>query len=267
MVGVWSKVPLPETRWTLAAGDDVVGQGGGGRELARCCGSPSALTFTENEAAETLVPTLTVTSVLLEVPLSVCQLVGLGERLRPCCRAAATSVLSDWSAASTCFWVLCWLFSRVCGTRLQLHELVDDGGGVQAADEAADAGAGHLCSPSDRAGGPGRLRDAPRGRGGAPSGIGCCWSSRLRRRNRVDQPRRSDRTLCGRLVGLRQHRGAGLRQDLRAGEVHHLAGHVGVADPALRRGQVLDRHVEVVDGVLEPVLVGTEVARGRSRPS
>src|SRR6478735_5314265 len=62
------------------------------------------------------------------------------------------------------------------------------------------------------------------------------------------------------LVGLRQHRRAGLGQDLRAGEAHHLLRHVGVADARLRRRQVLDRDVHVVDGVLEPVLDGTELA-------
>src|SRR3954470_4935083 len=61
------------------------------------------------------------------------------------------------------------------------------------------------------------------------------------------------------LVGLSQHRGAGLGQDLRAREGHHLLRHVGVADAALRRGQVLDGDVHVVQGVLEPVLDRTQL--------
>ena len=72
-------------------------------------------------------------------------------------------------------------------------------------------------------------------------------------------------TLRG-LVGLREHRGAGLGQDLVPGELDHFLRHVGVADAALRGGQVLDRDVEVVDGVVEPVLDGTQVgASGRHR--
>src|SRR2546430_9267790 len=66
-----------------------------------------------------------------------------------------------------------------------------------------------------------------------------------------------------RLVGLRQHRGTCLGPDLRAGEGHHFLGHVGVTDARLRRGQALYRHVQVVDPVLEPVLVGTERRPGR----
>src|SRR3954447_4464589 len=61
------------------------------------------------------------------------------------------------------------------------------------------------------------------------------------------------------LVGLSQHRGAGLGQDLRAREGDHLLRHVGVADAALRRGQVLDGDIHVVEGVLEPVLRRTEL--------
>src|SRR6185436_16754104 len=61
------------------------------------------------------------------------------------------------------------------------------------------------------------------------------------------------------LVGLGQHRGAGLGQDLALGEVHHLCGHVHVADPALGCRHVLGCDREVVDGVLEAVLHGTEV--------
>jgi hypothetical protein len=39
------------------------------------------------------------------------------------------------------------------------------------------------------------------------------------------------------LVRLRQHRGTGLREDLRPGEGHHLLRHVGVADPGLGSGR------------------------------
>src|SRR5690349_19355147 len=40
-----------------------------------------------------------------------------------------------------------------------------------------------------------------------------------------------------RLVGLREHRGAGLRQEVGPSEVDHLGSHVGVADAAHRSGQ------------------------------
>src|SRR5690606_5722767 len=53
---------------------------------------------------------------------------------------------------------------------------------------------------------------------------------------------RSPKQLQDRLrsdVGLGQHRRAGLQQDLVAGEVRHLRGHVDVADPGLGSGQVL----------------------------
>src|SRR3954452_19908897 len=66
----------------------------------------------------------------------------------------------------------------------------------------------------------------------------------------------------GDLVGLREHRGAGLREDLGPGELDHLRRHVGVADAGLRSGQVLDRDVHVLDRVLEPVLVRTQVGAG-----
>ena len=60
------------------------------------------------------------------------------------------------------------------------------------------------------------------------------------------------------LVGLSQHRDAGLLQDLVAAELRHFLGHVGIANAALRRGQVLRGHTEVLDGVLEAVLDRTE---------
>ena len=44
-----------------------------------------------------------------------------------------------------------------------------------------------------------------------------------------------------RQVGLSQHRGGRLLQDLELGEVHHLLRHVHVADAGLGRLQVLGR--------------------------
>ena len=66
----------------------------------------------------------------------------------------------------------------------------------------------------------------------------------------------------GRLVGLRQHAGAGLLQDLELRELDHLRRHVRVADTALGGGQVLLVRGQVGDRVLETVLHRTE--RGAS---
>src|SRR4051812_39886321 len=49
------------------------------------------------------------------------------------------------------------------------------------------------------------------------------------------------------LVGLGQHAGAGLLQDLQLGEGDHLGGHVHVADAALGGGQVLLEGGQVVE--------------------
>ena len=70
--------------------------------------------------------------------------------------------------------------------------------------------------------------------------------------------RSSERTPCGRLVGLREHARAGLLQDVELGEVRHLLRHVDVADAALGRGQVLLVGRQVVQAVLEAVLHGAE---------
>ncbi|MEJ2578758.1 MAG: hypothetical protein P8Z68_06615 [Kineosporiaceae bacterium] len=71
---------------------------------------------------------------------------------------------------------------------------------------------------------------------------------------------------CGRevrvVLRLGEHGGAGLGQDLLFREVDHLRGHVGIADPAVGGGEVLDRDVQVVDLVVEAVLVGTEGGPG-----
>src|SRR3954463_11673674 len=56
------------------------------------------------------------------------------------------------------------------------------------------------------------------------------------------------------LVSLRQHRSAGLLQDLELREVDHLGGHVHVADTALGRGQVLLVDGRVLERVPEAVL-------------
>ena len=61
-------------------------------------------------------------------------------------------------------------------------------------------------------------------------------------------------------VGLREHGGAGLQEDLVLGEVDHLEAHVGVDDRRLRRREVLGGHLKVRDGRLEPVLDRTELA-------
>src|SRR5699024_4607571 len=65
------------------------------------------------------------------------------------------------------------------------------------------------------------------------------------------------------LVGLGQHGGAGLLEDVGAGVADHLVGHVGVADPRLRGGEVLDRDLQVVDRVVEAVLLRTQIRTHR----
>src|SRR4051812_50171957 len=81
-------------------------------------------------------------------------------------------------------------------------------------------------------------------------------------------------------VGLREHARAGLLQDLELREIDHLAGHVHVADPALRRDQVLLVGREVVEAVLEAgfhpaqlrtgarhaLYLGGDVGEGTRRP-
>src|SRR3954451_12706686 len=56
------------------------------------------------------------------------------------------------------------------------------------------------------------------------------------------------------LVRLRQHRSAGLLQDLELREVDHFTGHVHVADTALRGGEVLLVDRRVLERVAETVL-------------
>ena len=54
----------------------------------------------------------------------------------------------------------------------------------------------------------------------------------------------------GLLVGLGQHGLGGLNQHVHLGVVHHFLGHIGVTDTAVGGGQVLNRNVQVVDGML-----------------
>src|SRR3546814_8342243 len=61
------------------------------------------------------------------------------------------------------------------------------------------------------------------------------------------------------LVRLREHRDAGLQQDLLAGERRHLRRHVEVEQARSRRFGVLDRGAEVGGSELEPILVGADV--------
>src|SRR3954465_13470711 len=68
------------------------------------------------------------------------------------------------------------------------------------------------------------------------------------------------------LVGLRQHRDAGLLQDLAPGEGGHLLGHVGVADAGLCGSGVLSGNRQAVDGVLQTVLDRTQVSTLRGDP-
>ena len=60
-------------------------------------------------------------------------------------------------------------------------------------------------------------------------------------------------------VGLGEHGRGGLHEDLVLHELHHLRGHVRVADQRLRGLQVLRPDRQALHGVLQPVLVGAEV--------
>src|SRR3954449_10991887 len=62
-----------------------------------------------------------------------------------------------------------------------------------------------------------------------------------------------------RLVGLREHARAGLLQDLRLRELHHLLGHVHVADARLGGDEVLLVGAQVSETVLQTVLHGAKV--------
>src|SRR3954454_20165634 len=64
--------------------------------------------------------------------------------------------------------------------------------------------------------------------------------------------------VLGQLVGLREHRRAGLAEDLVLGHVDRLLGHVDVADARLGGDQVLLVDADVRQGVLEAVLDRTE---------
>src|SRR6478609_7997593 len=68
-------------------------------------------------------------------------------------------------------------------------------------------------------------------------------------------------TLAG-LVGLGQHGGAGLGQDVCLGELDHFLSHVDVGDAGLSGLQVFTGNVQRLDGVLETVLRGTQVRTG-----
>src|SRR3954451_24882991 len=62
-----------------------------------------------------------------------------------------------------------------------------------------------------------------------------------------------------RAVRLSEHARAGLLQDLQLREVDHLTGHIHVADPALRGGQVLLVDGRVLERVPEAVLHRAEL--------
>ena len=60
-------------------------------------------------------------------------------------------------------------------------------------------------------------------------------------------------------VGLGQHGGGGLSEDLVADEGGHFGGHVHIGDAGLGGEEVLRLYADIGDGVLQPVLHGTEV--------
>ena len=59
-------------------------------------------------------------------------------------------------------------------------------------------------------------------------------------------------------IGLRQHSGTGLHQNLIACELRDFLRHVGIADPGFGSRQVFGVDADVVDRVLETVLHGTK---------
>ena len=63
----------------------------------------------------------------------------------------------------------------------------------------------------------------------------------------------------GLLVRLGEHRARRLDEYAVLGVLDHLGGHVGIADAALGGLEVLRADVDAAYGVLEPVLIGSEV--------
>ncbi|MPM48271.1 hypothetical protein SDC9_94995 [bioreactor metagenome] len=66
--------------------------------------------------------------------------------------------------------------------------------------------------------------------------------------------------VLGQGVGLSQHGGSRLLQDVGVGELGHLLGHIHIADLALGGGQVLGGGLQVVDLVLHAVLDGAQIS-------
>ena len=219
-----------------------------------------AVETTENESEVAVAPAAVVTTTLSEELVEVTgdQPSGLA-RASALVTSAATLALRSCMLLTAVSWVVTWVLRRLCGTAsscMSWEMMVAVSRPLARPPMLALPATAHSLL----------VRFGWRmvwHRAGAESldsrpGLGvqlCCGSARSAEQGQ---------DALGRLVGLRQHRGAGLGQDLRAGEVHHLLRHVGVADPALGGGEVLDRHVEVVDGVLEAVLDRTELgALGR----
>src|SRR4051812_30310779 len=158
------------------------------------------------------------------------------------------------SASAAFCWVVCWFLRRVCwlpwtATSWLMIELVsrpETAPEMVTWDKAGLLG-GRRAVERDRVEpGDGGLEGAP------PPGV----YSGFRSLEQLEHRLRG-------LVGLREHGGAGLREDLVLRELDHLRRHVRVTDPALGRRHVLDGDVEVVDRVLEPVLERTQVRARR----
>jgi len=62
----------------------------------------------------------------------------------------------------------------------------------------------------------------------------------------------------GELIGLGQHGLGGLDEDIVLGVGHHLVSHIGVADDGLGILHILLHNGQVVDGVIQAVLNGTQ---------
>jgi hypothetical protein len=61
------------------------------------------------------------------------------------------------------------------------------------------------------------------------------------------------------LVGLGQHCGTGLIEDLVFGVPDHLVRHVGIADAGFGSLHIFGSHVQTTDRVFQPVLVGAKI--------
>src|SRR3954471_13479842 len=245
----------------------------------RACAAARSVTSKVREPAEVPVAAA-VTELELEVTVVPAQVeVFASEEARlPTVPRAVDSLPS--ASAAFC-WLVCWVRRSVCWfpctvTSWLMIELVSR---LETAPEMVTWDtAGLLAKADDGRASAGTAGPGTAGQGSAERGQGAGRAGRRpgrtgRRRSGWAAPppgvysglrslQQLEHRLRG-LVGLREHGGAGLREDLVLRELDHLRRHVRVTDPALGRRHVLDGDVEVVDRVLEPVLERTQVRARR----